>query len=105
LQQGREIVIRDRVFVLLAQEPLLDERIDAGWERVGVPALEEPDSAGVLFAAKDELFFLLALRHLLPCRHDDCEEHGHDAHGDQKGRHCVTRLSAAATAVRSFLTR
>ena len=71
-ENGSEIVIGDRIFVLAAQEPLVDEHIEVGRKgaRPGFP-LEQADGPRVLFAAENELRFPFALRRLVPDRHDD----------------------------------
>src|SRR5439155_13451266 len=61
-----EVVVRDRVFVLLAQEPLLHEHVDVGRVGVCILTLEHADRVHVLLAAEDQLFFLFALRGVLP---------------------------------------
>jgi hypothetical protein len=51
-----EFVVCDRIFEFLAEEPLLDQHIEARRKRAWtVLALEEADRARVLLAAKHEL--------------------------------------------------
>ena len=72
-----KIAVGDRVFVFLAQEPLLHEEVN---RRREVPrsdlALIEVDGPCVLLASEDELGFLLALDLVTPHRH----RHGHQDH-------------------------
>ena len=90
-----KIAVGDRVFVFLAQEPLLHEEVN---RRREVPrsdlALIEIDSPCVLLASEDELGFLLALDLVTPHRH----RHGHQDHhhpdADEQRRHGVSALVA-----------
>jgi len=87
-----EIVVRDRVLVLLPQEFLLDQDVDGRGEGVRVASLEEHDGAPVLLAAPNELFFLLALGEVAPDRQRGGHQHGHHAHAHEQGRHGVAPL-------------
>ena len=86
---------RHRVLVLLAQEPSLDERVDArgkGVRDVRVLESEESDRAGVLLATKDELGFFFASGFVPPDRHRDRQQDRHDDESDQQGSHGVPAL-------------
>ena len=87
--------LRHRVLVLLAQEPTLDERVDARREGIGdvrVLGSKEGDGAGVLLAAEDELGFFLPLRLVPPDRHRHRHQNRHDGERDEQGRHRVPAL-------------
>lgn len=73
----------------------LDEGVDT-WRKDARsrPFLKQPDGACILLTAKDELGFLLALGHLVPCREGNGHHDGHDAHRDDECNHCVTVLTA-----------
>jgi hypothetical protein len=90
-----EIVVRDRIFVLLTQEMLFDQGVEVRWSRVCELALKEANCVYVLLSAKDQLRLLLALHHLLPHWHGDCQEDCHHAQGDQQNGHGVTLLAVA----------
>ena len=88
-------ILRHRVLVLLAKEPVLDQKIDAWWKGVRdvrVLELEESDGSGVLLAAKHELGFLFAPGFVAPDRHQYREQDPHDGEGHQEGRHRVSTL-------------
>jgi hypothetical protein len=84
-----EVVIRDRIFVLLTQKMLFDKHIEIRRTRVRELALEQPDRVNILLPTEDQLRLFLALRHLLPHWHGDCQRDCHHAHGDQQNRHGV----------------
>jgi hypothetical protein len=89
-------VLRHRVLVFLAQESVLDQKVDAWRERVRdvlVLELEKGDRSRVLLAAKHELGFLFALRLVAPDRHQDRQQNSHDREGHQKGCHRVSALT------------
>jgi len=93
--QGELAVGRHRVLVLLAQEPALDERVDArgkGIRDVRVFEFEESDRAGVLLATEDQLGFFFASRFVPPDRHRDRQQDRHDGESNQQGRHRVPAL-------------
>jgi hypothetical protein len=93
--QKLECLPRDRVDVPLSEKPLLDEYVQARRKRAGAHlSLEEVDGPSVLFAAEDELRFLLALRQLLPDRHRGRGHDRHDGEGHEQGSHRVAVLSA-----------
>ena len=79
-----EIVIGNRIFVLLAEVSLLDEHVDARRKSAGPRfALEQPNRPCVLLASEDELRFFLSLHGLAPHRHGNGHHDGHDAQADQ----------------------
>ena len=95
----REIVVGDRVFVFLAEEPLFNEKIDAwGKDAWAAFSLEQPNGARVLLASKDKLGFFFTARRLLPHGHGHRHYDGHDAHADQKDGHRVALLAASVAA-------
>ncbi len=88
-----EIVARHRVLVLLAQEALLDEDVDAGRKIAGTGlALVEVDRSRVLLAPEDELGFTLALHFMPPHRHRDRHKKHHDADAHEQSRHGIAAL-------------
>jgi hypothetical protein len=87
-----EVVVRDRVLVLLAEEMPLDEHIHARREHPVLP-LEQANRAGVLVPAEDELFFLLALRLLAPHGHRDGHQDRHHRQRHEQRGHRVTSLA------------
>src|SRR5262249_55613301 len=91
-RNGHEVVVGDRILVLLPKEPLINEHVDVGRIRVGELSLEQSDRVHVLFAAKDELLLLFARRGLPPDWHGDGEHDGHDRHRHQERGHRVSRL-------------
>jgi hypothetical protein len=90
-------VLRHRVLVFLAQESVLNQKVDAGRKRVRdvlVLELEKGYRSRVLLAAKHELGFLFPLRLVAPDRHQDRQQDSHNREGYQEGRHRVSALSA-----------
>ena len=87
-------VRRHRVRVLLAQEPLFDEHVDARRKGARVAPLPESDRAGVLLAAEDEFGFALALDGMPPRRHGDAHQHRHDGEADEEAGHGVAPFAA-----------
>src|SRR5207253_4917523 len=63
-----EIVVRDGILELPAQEVLVEQDVQVGRIRVCVFPLEHADRVRVLHTAEDELFFALQLCHLFPDR-------------------------------------
>jgi hypothetical protein len=61
---------------------LLDENIELGWVSSGVFVLIELDGLDVLLAPPDQLFFSLALHHMLPNRSRRAHEDAHDDEDD-----------------------
>jgi hypothetical protein len=94
LSDHDEVVVGDRVFVLLPQKLSVDERLDGGWKRVGKFALKESDRPRVLFGAKEKLRFLFTLDGLFPHRHRDGHHHGHHRQADNERRHRVSSFGA-----------
>lgn len=93
-QQLELAILAHRVLVLLPEEPLIDEDVDARRPRPGaVAALPEADGAHVLLTPEDELRFLLALRLVAPGRQDRAHQHGHHGQGDEQGRHRIATLA------------
>ena len=90
-----EVVVGDRILVLLAQEPLIDEHVKVRRVRVREFPLEHANRVDVLQTSEDQLFFFFALPGVFPDRHGDRHHHRHDAHGDEQGRHCIPSLTAA----------
>jgi hypothetical protein len=95
--QRHEIVVRDRVLVLPPQVPLAHQQIDVRRVCVGRLALEQRDRVDVLHPPEDQLLLFFALRGVFPDRHGDREHDRHDAHGDQKHRHCISLLALRLT--------
>src|SRR5262245_6017324 len=99
-----EVVVRDRILVLLPQEVPLNQRVEAGRQRL-IARLEQPDRAHVLLAAKHELFFLLTLGVVPPDRQRDRHQHGHHGQRNEQRGHCVAiRSAGAGTRCRQALT-
>ena len=95
LQRHELAVFRHRVLVFLAQEPVLDQKVDArgkGVRQVGVLEPEEGDRARVLLAAENELGLLFPLRLVTPDRHRDRQQNGHDGERDEQRRHGISAL-------------
>ena len=88
-----EVLVRDRVLVLLPEIPPLDEHVDAGRQGLGA-ALEEANRADVLLPAPDELLFLLAAGVVPPHRHRDGHQDRHHRHRDEQRRHRIAAASA-----------
>jgi hypothetical protein len=89
-------ILRHRILVFPAQEPVLDQKVDARRKRVRdvlVLELEKGDRPRVLLAAKDQLGFFFALRLVAPDRHQDRQQDSHNREGHQKGRHRVSALT------------
>jgi hypothetical protein len=103
LRDRHEIIVRDRILVLLPQKLLLDEYIESWRIRVGEFPLKKSDRTGDLLAAKDQFCLFFALGCLLPHRHRDRHHHGHDRQADDERRHRVASLRGAP--IRFALTR
>jgi len=87
-------VLGHRVLVLLPEIFLLDEDVEV--RRAGARPhlhLPEADRANVLFAAKNQLGFFLALSLVPPGGKQRSHEHGHHGEADQQRRHGVTPLA------------
>ncbi len=84
-----------RIFVFLAQEPLLDEDVQTRREIAAahLPRVEV-DRPRDLFAAKHQLGFLLALGLRAPYRHRHRHQQHHHADADEQRRHRVAALAA-----------
>ncbi len=92
----QEILTGDGVFVFAAKKMLIEEHVDIRRQDTGPGlSLKQTDGASVLLAAEDQLSLLLALRHLLPDRHEGGHEDGRDAQGHKKRRHRITLLRIA----------
>jgi hypothetical protein len=102
LRERHEVFVRDRVFVLLPQEFLLDEHVECRRVRVRKFPLEHANRVCDLLAAEDQLFFLLALNHLFPDRHDDGHHRGHDGDADNQGGHRVAVMRAPSRPLSPF---
>jgi len=102
LRNRHEVAARDRILVLLPKEMLLHQDVEIRWIRVGEATLKHPDGVCDLLAAKNQLFFFLALRKMLP--HGHCGRHhdGHHGHSDNQGGHGV---SPFFTPLHNALTR
>jgi hypothetical protein len=87
-------VLSHRVLVFLAEEPLLNEDVDAWREVAGshLP-LVMVDGPRILLAAEDELDFLFPLRLVPPDGHGDRHQHHHDRERDQQRRHRIPALT------------
>jgi len=96
LRQRDEVFVGDRVFVLLAQEFLFDQDVDAGRVRVRKLLLKHPDGVRDLFTAEHELVFFFALHHLPPRGHRHGHHDGHHGDADEEGRHRVALFGSAA---------
>jgi hypothetical protein len=96
LRDRHEIVVGNRIFVFLAQKPLLDQQVDAGRRGVREFPLEQPDRARVLLASEDELGLFFALGYLLPDGHRDGQHDGHDGHAHEQGGHGIAMLPRSA---------
>jgi hypothetical protein len=88
-----EIFLSDRIEVLLAKEPALDQDVDARRERVRVLCAVQGYRTRVLLAAEYQLRFLLALGGVAPRRERDAHEDGHHGEADKQRRHGVTPFS------------
>ena len=89
-------VRRHGVLELLPQEVLFDQHIKGGRRRVRVDPLILVDGARVLIASKHELFFLLALKGVLPGRQGHAQHDRHYGHGDQQRGHRIAMVPARA---------
>jgi hypothetical protein len=96
LRERHEVFVRHWIFVLLAQEFLFDQHVDAWRIRVRELLLKHPDGVRDLFTSEDKLFFLFALHHLLPGRHRHRHHDGHDGNADEQGRHRIACIRARA---------
>ena len=97
LIQELELAIRDdRILVFPAQKVLLDQHVEARRVRIRIFALEQADCAGVLGAAEDELFLLLAPRQLVPDGHRRRPQDGHDAKGNDENGHRIAVFAVAS---------
>jgi hypothetical protein len=94
LGQRHEVVVGNRVFVLLAQKFLFDQQIESRRIGVGKLPLKQSDRAGDLFATKDHFFFFFTLNGLFPHWHRDGHHHGHDRQADNQRRHGVSSFRA-----------
>ena len=89
-----EIVIGDRIFVLLAEKSLVYQEIDVGRQRSWTRfPLEQADRPRVLLAAEHELGFLLPSSHLVPHRHRRRHHDRRDAQADEQRGHGVSLLT------------
>jgi hypothetical protein len=105
-QKGLKVVSCNGVLVLLSQESLFHEDVEIRWQRPRAStSLEEPDGAGVLLASEDELFLFLALSHLFPRGHGDCQHDAHDAQGDEQRHHGVPVFDLTPQAQRCTRSR
>jgi hypothetical protein len=96
--QGQEVLSRDRILELAAQEALFNQDIEIRRKSARPCApLEQADGPRVLLAAKDQLGFLFALRHLMPHRHGNREHDAHDAHRNQERDHRESGRDGATT--------
>ena len=89
-RQIPEVAVGHRVLVLLAQELLAQQDIDAGRERVGVLPLVQRHRPRVLPGPEDELGFLLALDRLFPDRNDQGPDDAHDGDAGQQDGHRIS---------------
>ena len=95
LQRQELAVFRHRVLVFLAQEPVLDQKVEARGQcvrQVGVLEPEEGNRARVLLAAEDELGLFFPLRLVTPDWHRDRQQNGHDGERDEQRRHGISAL-------------
>jgi hypothetical protein len=95
-----EVLVGNRIFVLLPQEPLLDQYVEVRGEGVGVPPLEQHDGAPILLASPDELFFAVAPGRLAPHRQRSRHHHRHHAQAHQQGGHRVPALGCVRALTR-----
>src|SRR5205823_5662829 len=98
-----EVVVRDRIFEFLPEEPLGDEHVEAGRKRLE-SRLIQPDRADVLLPAKHHLRFLLPLRFVPPHGHDGGQDDRHHANHHEQGRHRVARVAATPSAALTLST-
>ena len=94
IQRLELAVLGHRVLVFFSEIFLLDEDVEV--RRAGARPhlhLPEADRANVLFAAKNQLGFLLALSLVPPGGKQRSHEHRHHGKADQQRRHGVTPLS------------
>jgi len=96
VRQRDEVVVRDRVFVLLTQKLLLHKDIEIRRIRVRRPALKHADGVRVLLAPENQLRFFFALRHLLPDRHRRRHQHRHDSQTDDQRGHGVASFAPSS---------
>jgi hypothetical protein len=87
-----KVVVGNRVLVLLAEKPLINQHIDARRGRIRELSLKQADGAGILLASEDELFFLLPLGHVRPDRQHRAHQDRHHAQADQQGHHGIASV-------------
>jgi hypothetical protein len=104
LPEQREVIVGNRILVLLAQKLLFDEHLESRRIRAGELPLEHPDRVRDLLAPEHEFCFLLAPGHLFPHGHRDRHHHGQDQETDDQGRHGVAGLCARSPAFSVALT-
>lgn len=88
-----EVVIRDRVLVLLPKKSLLDQDIDRRRKGVGVLALKQSHGPRVLPPAPNQLFFPLAFGKVGPDRQRHAHQNGHHAESDKERGHGVATIA------------
>ena len=88
-----EVVVRDRIFVLLAEVVPLHEHVDARREGA-ILLLEQANRTGVLLSPEDELGFFLPLRLVAPHRQRDGHQDRHHSQRHQQRGHRITARAA-----------
>ena len=87
-----KVPTRDRIFVLLPKEFLVDQDVDVRRELIAVLALKERDRAGVLFSAENEFGLALTPGDCLLHRHRRAQHDRHHAHRDEERGHRIATL-------------